>query len=584
MGISYNSQVVRKLYVAVTGVGLALSLAGYSWKLLPNTALLELPMVLGGIILSSLHLFLPRPDIVLDPCTPTTVRIAGVLCGTSGFLAAALIWVRVANRNVADIWMQLFQKNHVVVVGGGDFGTRFADNLARMRHPIVHAVDAAHSDFPEAAHRIQLDLTPARLTSRARLSRSNTIVIDMGTDTESMAQAQAVITALPDGAKEKSIAVHVSDPVLSDRFIDHLQDKHTSDTAGVTVFDENRILARHVLAERPLYPRAIELGQQRVHALIIGFGDLGEKIMDQVMLTSLARDLGRPRITIVDRAAKLRKREFCARRPRVLSNLDIEFIQFDLDGFPSVDDALSEGALELQAAEEQDGFTMIYVALPEYKDVTRTVLLLDRLQKQFGLYCAPISYRCNLTGETEDMLRQVPPPGVSDTHGFLRMSMPEKDLMDAILGREETDKFAIRIHEAYRTKDYASVEANKDWTVLPDTFKRANRRAGDHVQAKLATVGIRLETGIPLHDVDRRKLIELKEKPDNDPQIQKLAKLEHDRWCIDRFLDGWVFGEEDNKVKRTRRTLVPFEALRDSDEIKKDVDQVRELIDIILES
>jgi hypothetical protein len=56
-------------------------------------------------------------------------------------------------------------------------------------------------------------------------------------------------------------------------------------------------------------------------------------------------------------------------------------------------------------------------------------------------------------------------------------------------------------------------------------------------------------------------------KDDADPDPM-MARLEHQRWMLDRFLDGWRPGGRSDYY-RTRKTLVPFDQLG-PDEVAKD--------------
>ena len=67
------------------------------------------------------------------------------------------------------------------------------------------------------------------------------------------------------------------------------------------MFDENRAIARYTLARDPLFVMASANKQPRVHAVVIGFGDLGEKLHDQILLTCAACSLDLPRVTVLDR-------------------------------------------------------------------------------------------------------------------------------------------------------------------------------------------------------------------------------------------------------------------------------------------
>ena len=54
-----------------------------------------------------------------------------------------------------------------------------------------------------------------------------------------------------------------------------------------------------------------------------------------------------------------------------------------------------------------------------------------------------------------------------------------------------------------------------------------------------------------------------------------LTRLEHERWIIERELDGWSSGATKDTARRIHHLLVPWEQLQKSPaEMEKDVEQV----------
>ena len=112
------------------------------------------------------------------------------------------------------------------------------------------------------------------------------------------------------------------------------------------------------------------------------------------------------------------------------------------------------------------------------------------------------------------------------------------------------------------------------WDDLPEDLKESNRYQADHIEVKLAAIGCGLQSLSDWKAVSFERLPEdVKEVFD----IERLARMEHERWCEERLRQGWSYapGEKDLK-KKTSPHLVPWEKL--SEEIREyDRDTVRGL-------
>ncbi len=569
----------KRIALVLVVIGAGLGVIGVAQK---TPAEIE---ALPGAILTLLRLFLPDPDTAKDLTNPWTLRAAAFICGISGFVAVFLIWLHSVGRTLGGLWTQFGRRDHVLLYGDSPL----LDTLSPFLRDAGHRAIRARIGRPGTAPDPSVTEVPhgvAPLVARLGLHRTRAVVVDCGEDAETLSLAKPVLAHLrkTPGARVKDIAVAVSDPLISDQLFEIIRRHDLAARHRIVSFDTNTALARGALARDPLFPRAAARGQDRVHALIIGFGGLGERLLDQVMLTSLAGDLGVPRITVVDVEAEARKRSFAARRPAVLEQFDIDFVPLDICNDPLEGPAAPEAVATLGAIEQATPFTAIFLALGQQSDVMRAALLLDRARDRTGRLVAPMVYRCRLDGEAEDLLQANRLPVAAD-RGFIRMSIDPAALIATVLGNPVSEALARRLHEGYRQRGGVTADADLPWEHLPETYRRANIRTADHLPAKLWSLGVRME-GDPAHWVptqaDRAILTQVLAAPNDDAALLRLARIEHDRWMIDRRLDGWTYGAMRNNTRRIHPMLIPYEALeRQPEELQKDIDQIKETLSFV---
>ncbi len=566
----------RKIAFVIVLIGLVLGMIGIYRK---DPGGIE---VLPSAILSVLLLFVPKPELVADTSMPWTLRAAAFICGVSGFVAIFVVWLHSVGRTFGGLWTQFLRQDHVILYGDSKLLGSLAPVLRKAGHepvPVRPYIPGAPLD-PLVT---EIRRGSEDLANRLGLNRARAVVVDCGDDAATLSLAKPVLAHLrrTPNARVRTIAVAVADPVISDQLFEIIRRHDLAARHGVVAFDTSTAVARRVLEIDPLFPRAMARKQARVHALIVGFGALGERLLDQIMLTSLAGDLGVPRITVVDRDAETRRRSFAARRPAVLDQFDISFVTLEVGGEPVDGLTSSAEATMLAEAEASEPFTAIFLALGRQSEVMRAALLIDRARERTGSFVAPIYYRCRLDGEAEDLL-QAESLALTADRGFVRMSLDPAALVATILGSPKAEALASRLHAQYRKGPSVTPEANLPWEALPETYRRANIRTADHMPAKLWSIGIRIEGDVSRWKptkTDRAILARLLAAPDDDPALQRLARIEHDRWMIDRRLDGWCLGSPRDNARRIHPLLIPYEELRKRpDEVAKDISQIRETL------
>lgn len=123
------------------------------------------------------------------------------------------------------------------------------------------------------------------------------------------------------------------------------------------------------------------------------------------------------------------------------------------------------------------------------------------------------------------------------------------------------ERRAIALHAAYldRASDLGvtSRRVLDTWEHLPENLRDANRVAAGHLPILLAAIGRREE------DFDAAGLAGV-----SDTDWERLAEVEHRRWCADRIDHGWRHGAHRDDALRLHPCLVPWDDLSEADRHK----------------
>jgi len=118
------------------------------------------------------------------------------------------------------------------------------------------------------------------------------------------------------------------------------------------------------------------------------------------------------------------------------------------------------------------------------------------------------------------------------------------------------DVLAKEIHEEYRQMKQGGVLSEDpslaDWGKLSKDFRESSAQQADHISWKLRQINCVYEKVTGRTPV----LIEFAKE-----EIELLAKMEHGRWNTERLLEGWVWGEKKDAVKKMSPYLVGWAAL-----------------------
>ncbi|MGO9008213.1 MAG: RyR domain-containing protein [Beijerinckiaceae bacterium] len=536
-------------------------------------------------ILRTLRAFFPTDESLKGGNVLTDVSaVFGALTTCS---SVVLIIFATLRESSLKFWAHRLLSNHVVVIGNSAFADRVASAFHARGIVTIQVIEPGVSGAPADGLFVRHQIEAASLLETFGLRRTRCIVIDRSDDAATLSLAHALLTRLRETAPRRKggvrvLALAVADSSLADHFGRTIAAAHAQsstnieDDLQISFVDEALTSARDCLARTPLYLLAEKRRQRRVHALIDGFNDLGEKFFEEILLTSLAGDLGPPRVTIITRESVSCERHFRARRPGFAEDSTIAF--FDADLFERLDDGSFQDAASFSQLEQEDPVTAIFLTSEDDGEVVRTALGVHAVQRRTGRIAAPIFFPEPAAGQQSDILSitsdqanwdQAQPDQKPVVGKFIQFGVSDEILLDQISDPDGRDALARALHEDYLSHENISPAAAKPWRLLPETLRRANYHAADHFRAKLHTLGFAIHD-LPLDVVptlsaeDELWLFgtkDTKRAADAEVLLEKLARLEHERWCIERRLNGWVYDEKRDDARRRHDLLLPWEIL-----------------------
>ncbi len=366
-------------------------------------------------------------------------------------------------------------------------------------------------------------------------------------DADAMALARAARKASP----ASHITLLMNDTHLAEEVAITLNDARTR------VMSIGSVAARALHTAHPPFLIAQQAGHERIHALIVGFGTVGQAILQDLIMNCSTTYLGLPRIVVIDPAAKALEGVLRVEAPELDQCAECIFI----DGAIGQAAVRPEPAKIAAALREGGPLTMACVCMGDDAAALSTAAILQSLLRGVDIAQPPIFVRLREAG-----VLALP---ADERGGGLRALTPFGDIQAVLTASEfmaaEPDRAARAYHEAYRASlppERKDDPASLPWDKLDEIYRQANRKAVEHIPALLASAGLEVD----LSNVGLQRLPAGKSLFSNKDQLEKLAELEHERWCSERRMDGWrarSLGEKQDRVRRLHPDLRPYDELPD---------------------
>jgi len=320
------------------------------------------------------------------------------------------------------------------------------------------------------------------------------------------------------------------------------------------------VSARALHVDHPPFLIAKDLGHDRIHALIVGFGQTGQAIARDLIVNCRTTYLGPPRITVVDPNAKALEGVIRVRAPEIDACAQFNFIEgvFGAHGVEPCSTDLGK------VIAEAGPLTAAYVCRHIDSEALGAAGMLQSLLRAAEVEEPPIFVRLRDIHTLAD--------AVSGARGLGALT-PFGDL-DSIIQASEflsdmPDHAARAFSTAYRAtlppekRDDPNNRSARPWDELDETFRQATRDAVAHIPAKMASAGVdpalwRGIAGPPRLPREVRLFAD-------DADCERIAELEHERWNAQRRMDGWRWTDLPSKDERRRLhpDLAPYARLKD---------------------
>jgi 3-hydroxyisobutyrate dehydrogenase-like beta-hydroxyacid dehydrogenase len=507
-------------------------------------------------------------------------------------------------RSECRLILARWRTGHVVICGLGRLGSKLAEEFQRNGTAVI-AIETFVPPESDAAGLAVIagDACSPRDLRSAAVGRAKQVIAVCDDEQTNVAVAAAVGQLLassncrPPTLKPLECWIFVADSQLRQTFqqepiFPHAGTNYHVNVRGLDLFE---LAARQVFSRSPLdFERIQPTASTVVHLVIVGFGPMGQNLALQAAKIGHFANFKKIKLTvIVDRATNPTLPEFQKQYPhlppklaeicdlnvvglslqdadwrtKLTSLLSQDLVAKELTTFAFCWDTSSESATgerEMFQRLERDDATNLRLALDLSKGTlpgNPQFLVYQTRKHGFGALF-PLEGRAAAIG--------------ARMHAF---GLVEEMYTLETLLHERDDAIATALHQIWYENQIkqgnapGSKPALFSWDELPDRFKDSNRQAADHIAVKLRALGYRVDR---LRG-DQPRVTKLDQKD----QVDLLGKMEHQRWCAEKLLQGYVYGERRDDVAKIQPYLVPWEKLT-VDVMDYDRQQVRGIPDALI--
>jgi len=547
----------------LTGIAFLLGFTGFGGWVIPDS--LHAVQKIADAFYASLGLLTLRlPHDFEKPELTWDIQIARFLLPVMAIWFSIEAYLRIARQRLR--FFALFRlSGHVIVVGSGARAHKIAQHC-RAHEPDGRLVYIAHNEDSATLSDlhslgvviIQGDPTAPETYVRASLARARAVIIAGERPMENVRACVSVrkvsLERRPAELPALSVVVAIDSPEMAsvlDAAFHEVRDKRI----------EYRLLdAMDNIADRLIARLARTLGSPHRSPTIVMLGWAGPAAA--IFRRILRNALPGTQIAVFDENAEAIKQTLLAGAPWLAQLPRLQFVPVPegtpITAVPALGELLQEmtaGAIIINGERDEQNF--------------RIALQLRRYARARRLWTVPIYIREQEHDVALDALKTLIQAENTDVSRlFVFGSVDDQYAAEAVL-IEKDEKLAKAIHESYRAEKAAEGSNTQRWEDLLESFRAASRAQAEHIDVKLANVQCRqVNDGATSNVVFSSR------------QITHLAVLEHWRWCVERWLDGWTYAPARNDARLQHDALVPYDEL--PEEVKAlDRKAVHDLIGLV---
>jgi len=445
-------------------------------------------------------------------------------------------------------------RNHVIVCGLGETVMKIVGSMQRAGKPVVVVTLDGTGANALACERLAItvlngDASQQGMLKLAGLPRADSVIVTTGSDSQNLEIGLSTSAFLASqGRRDVKLLVEVRSDWILDTLLDHrtaaLGGAHVEFHLFNTTADAARLLLR---TPAFLHLRQSSANAQAPHLVFAGFGDINRELAKRAICSNFALPDVRPVLSVLTRDAaaaenKLRGRDSALATLAEFSFRSFAFGEDRMDGWPDVRRLLSMRPADAVVVALDCDDSSLYTAL-QFRSC------LDQLDQ----FATPVFVRLKEQYKLGVFLQQV------ESHHLLANrlvpfgSLEQLTSPEILLGHE-LDRIARAGHDVYAGlagRDESS-PASVPWERLAERYKESNRAQADHIAIAVDALGYRIVPGATK--------IELLAE-----ELDRLAEIEHWRWCVERKAAGWKYGATRDDVLKLNPILKPWNELNDGE-------------------
>lgn len=559
MTLLSNSQPVRKWWrtklrpfwsqyqwLVVWAMAFAAMLLGY-FGFAQHAVARQEALSASSIFYRVLQLFVLESGAVVGH-VPWSLEVARYLAPAVSAYTATMALALIFKEQLQRLHLRM-RREHVVICGLGRKGLAFAKTFqARGEQVVVVENDADHpllARCRELGATVYIGDAAERETLRAvNVAHARYLIAvcrEDGVNAEVAVNARELFYA--QHGNVLTCWAHIVDTHLCKLLREHELSLRPEEAFRLEFFNVYERGARAMLAQFPA------LQSDAPHIAVLGMGRLGENVvlrLAKAWYDQPPQVQHLPRITVLDREAERKVAALRTLYPKLESRCEVLPVQIEFNT-----PEFERGDFITHA---QPQITAFYVCLDnDARGLSTTLTLLPFVRGK----------------KTPVIVRMVQSTGLAtliaddgDKGSFENLSafgMLTQTCTPALLMSGTRELLARAIHEDYLQHQntakltHATNPSLMSWEQLPEPLKESNRSHAAHVGVKLHA----LQCGMaPARDWA------LSEFHFTAKEIEKLAVMEHDRWCAERRREGWRFAQRTKDIaKKTTPYLVGWEGL-----------------------
>jgi hypothetical protein len=518
----------------------------------------------------------------LDPPVPPLLQLGQWLTALSVLAAVGYGLFRIFRAECLLTWTR-WHRGHVVICGLGQLGLRLAQEFKKggMRVVAVEAFGSAEALAAGDAAGLAIiigDACNPRDLRKAAVDRAKQVIAVCDDEQTNVAIAAEVGEILaksktrPPSLGALECWIFIPDVQLRETFHENQVFPHSSVNYRVNVrgLDPFEIASRKVFARSPLDFERIQSNDATVaHLIIIGFGPMGQHLALQAAEIGHFANFQKLRVTIIEREESSTIQRFQQAYPKFTEICDLKVMRIPRQ---AVDLVSEMKATLVRMANDNELLTLAFCWDTSGESPIGERDMFQSLERgdPANLRLALGVTKTDFPGSPKFLVFQTRKHGfgalfpVEGRAGAIGPQMHAFGLVEEMytletLLHERDDVIARALHQNWYENQIKlgnepeNPPALRPWEELPERFKDSNRQAADHIPVKLRAVGYRVDR---LRE-DQPRVIKI----DQVDQIELMARMEHQRWCAEKWLQGYVPGDKRDEDAKTLPYLVPWDQL-----------------------